>query len=110
MNYELAQKLKDAGFPIRILGEEELGHMEDPDDCPFYIPTEEDEDGTVYCTPTLSELIEACGNEIHRLWRVDESYDDGKTKWCATGTNDFNDGTGTTPEEAVARLWLALNK
>lgn len=58
----------------------------------------------------LGELIEACGDGINRLWKVDNSYDDGKSKWCATGTNDFLDGLGSTPEEAVSRLWLELNK
>jgi len=104
MKYELALELKNAGFPQK-------------DNAWYYT----DENTVMYCgiehslpemvmKPTLSELIENCGEGIARLWRVDESYDKGKTKWCATGKNDFLDGLGTTPEEAVANLWLALNK
>lgn len=98
MNYELAKQLKDVGFPFKP-GDNQI----DPE---AYIM----DDGESYFYPTLSELIEACGDGIDRLWKVDLSYDDGKSKWCATGTNDFLDGLVTTPEEAVANLWIALNK
>ncbi len=113
MDYELAKELKDAGFPIRILTEEELGHTEDPDDCPISPSVEEDFDGTVYFTPTLSELIEACGDKIHGISRYHNGvYTDG---WFACGLlNDVDSFTdkfqGKTPEEAVARLFLYLNR
>jgi len=106
MNYELAKALKDAGYPQKSAGDRinPKGYLE-------YSGCWDDSNEDDYITlPTLSELIEACGEGIARLWRVDESYDKGKTKWCATGKNDFLDGLGTTPEEAVANLWLALNK
>ena len=62
--------------------------------------------------PTLSELIEACGDRFffleHRRdipgfifgWRAQEV---GTDKGIA-------EGRAPLPEEAVARLWLALNK
>jgi len=53
--------------------------------------------------PTLSELIEACGKPI---WI--ESMLDGFLTGRGKGKNTPL-GTGKTPEEAVARLWLALN-
>jgi hypothetical protein len=87
MPYKLATELKDAGFPQnfnehpRQIGETDLETVS---------------------LPTLEELIEACGNDIARVWRVRDSG------WCATGTNDFLDEQGATPTEAVARLWLAL--
>jgi len=47
--------------------------------------------------PTLSELIEDCGIEVNL-----SGY---KDKW------DCNFGfEGKTPEDAVARLWLVINK
>lgn len=49
------------------------------------------EDGQIYAFPTLEELIEACGEG-----EVVEAIKDGRL-------------TRLTPE-AVARLWLALNK
>lgn len=56
--------------------------------------------------PTLSELIEAFGEHfscVHRLpdgsWRA--SLIDEEDKYIC--------GEGSTPDEAVARLWLALH-
>lgn len=98
MNYETALKLKNAGFPQTTpSGNYRNGH--------YIVEGKE----TCY-DPTLEELIEGCGEGFDRLWKVDKSYDGGNTKWCATGSNDFNDGCGPTPSEAVANLYLALNK
>lgn len=88
MTYELAKELKDAGFPQ---------NMPQMDGWP--------------CKPTLSELIEECGKAMYGMYRAD-------VLWHATGGKDVDDDRfmitfeedGSTPEEAVARLWLALNK
>ncbi len=86
MNYELAKQLKDAGFPQKDI----CGHC-----------------GTKFHTdtfPTLFELIEACGDRFQRLSRMDYGF-------RAVGMKDsviFCDNN--TPEEAVAKLWLELNK
>ncbi len=82
MNYELAKKLKDAGFPGIIIQQE---HIES--------------------YPTLTELIEACGLKNMLLMKsgnLHQAFDDDNT-FC------MNQGEGSTPEEAVANLWLALN-
>jgi hypothetical protein len=54
--------------------------------------------------PTLEELIEACGSgfELERL-----DLQTKPTAWMAK--TSFGRGEGSTPLEAVARLWLALN-
>ncbi|MEK6878339.1 MAG: hypothetical protein AABY22_01955 [Nanoarchaeota archaeon] len=54
MNYELAKKLKDAGFPFK---EHHLGilHMDE------YTPAN---------YPSLSELIVACGDNFGGLFRI----------------------------------------
>lgn len=97
MKYETAKKLKDRGF---------------------FIPQEDwtnavnfsGDKSTYY--PTLSELIEACGEKPIRI----QSYWSGNDLlWQADTSGNFlvdgNQvaGTGKTPEEAVANLWLALN-
>lgn len=66
MDSKLTKQLKDAGFPLKKVGESKKKDISGQTDL---IRTYEEFD-----YPTLSELIEACG------------------------------------EEAVARLWLALNK
>ncbi len=94
MTYELAKQLKDAGFP-------QHQSMENGD---YFTGQEE-----LYASnPTLSELIEACGDGFRTLDRFREN------DWVATGVSPVNGGTenniaGKTPEESFAKLWLWLN-
>lgn len=82
MDYNLAKQLKDRGFPQmdgRYLN-----------------------NGEVY-VPTLEELIEACGTEFGRFIRQEHD------SWIASSETNKETGYGSTPTEAVAKLWLALN-
>lgn len=115
MNYELALKLKEAGFPQLGSGrellldkpllesDETVTSMSRERYCTSNI--ERNKHGVDVYAPTLEELIEACQPEllvkrsptINPFW---EAYkENGK---------GFN-GAGITPTEAVAHLWLALN-
>lgn len=102
MTYELAKELKDAGFPQfsgDLLWDSEKAEH--------------------YTVPTLSELIEACrtvepvfelmtgssGTHPTNYWYAGA----GKHPGARVSGRKFNAG-GHTPEEAVARLWLTLNK
>lgn len=94
MNYELAKKLKENGFPQRA-----RDVMVNPN-------TKEIEELT---NPTFSELIEACGQDFYFLMRHTKS--DKSNDWCASSNKKLGDNYyGQTPEEAVSNLWLALNK
>jgi len=89
MNYKLAKQLKDAGFPQEGINK----------DRGFNIET-----GEPIMFPTLSELIDACGDISFEL----NKEDTGK-KWTACG--EYPDSEeGKTPEIAVAKLWLKLNQ
>ena len=96
MDYELAKELKDAGFP-----QAGKGKWIGPPDALRW------RSGNRVYVPTLSELIEACGDQFISLTK-------DVTGWFALGDprNDYSrqETVGLTPEEAVARLWLALNK
>lgn len=117
MNYELAKKLREAGFPQRPNG----GEFIDGD-------IESDETGiittnSVYA-PILEELIEACNPQKGDEMAI-ETYAGG---WRAIynyvgyieHSEKFKDGDdmfdvsikveGSTPSEVVAHLWLALNE
>lgn len=97
MNYELAKKLKDAGFPQDGYPR---GDMVVDD-----IVCEQCNDRHHAYAPTLEELIEACGIEFGSLTLLGE---DAKYRWYA----DNREGVryyGATPLEAVANLYLALN-
>lgn len=94
MNYELALKLKKAGFPQNI----KRGDL---------FPYASDDTREKVYMPTLSELIEACGNDFRWLKARGDS-------WLAQGRlhpvgKREPRCYGSTPEEAVANLWLELN-
>jgi hypothetical protein len=89
ISYQLAKKLKDAGFP-----QGELARAQQ-------------EAGYDYMSmPTLSVLIEVCRDDFRALSREDDS-------WLACGYIELgewkNVHTGDTPEDAVARLWRSIN-
>lgn len=88
MTYELAKQLKDAGFIH-----------------PYFQHNENWWD-SVALQPTLSDLIKACGD---KFWMLEIRTGQN---WISMGY--FNGKVlgeyGKTPEEAVAHLWLALNK
>jgi hypothetical protein len=100
MDYKLCKKLKDAGFP----GSDTWKDYGD-----FWAPNIGKGQEVV---PTLSELIEACGEKIHGLGKYNKGvYSEG---WWAFGLmNDLHSYTseaeGETPEEAVAKLYLAIH-
>lgn len=128
MNYELCKKLKDAGFPQEYRKSnpiadfayydksEELHLLHDDNDTGWWIGNEYGEVDRLDIErvlkeftkcPTLSELIEACGKD-----KVFNLYN-GNKRWEASKIGKEEDafhGYGQTPEEAVANLWLALNK
>ena len=87
MDYELAKELKDNNFktPRGIWFAEKME----------YLPA-----------PTLSELIEACGEDFDRLILRSPTIN---PFWEAYNLKDERE-RGKTPEESVARLWLGINK
>ena len=94
---EEAKDLKDAGYIQPIY-----------DDADFDGQFRSTTDGLVYA-PTLTELIEACGEGFLTLTKRQLEYKYVKYIWHAQDNNDLF-SVGKTPEEAVAKLWLALNK
>ena len=87
MTYELAKKLKDAGY--------EMDYNLDA--------FSEFDKRTAHIHLHLADLIEACGEEFFSL-----AYP-GKDLWEAHQSPMGLYTQGKTPEEAVAKLWLSLN-
>jgi len=90
MEYKLIKELRDADFPISG----GIYHSFDAEE-------------RIWPSPTLSELIEACGDKFENLtfyaneWIANADYSGG----------DVADGIkGKSSIEAVANLWLVLNK
>lgn len=90
MEYEIALALRLAGFKFERLWQGGVGFAFGDDDF-LYVP------------PNLSELVRACGPRFDML----ALRSAGEGAWEARGEDISSHGT--TPEEAVARLWLALN-
>lgn len=93
ISYELAKKLKDVGFPFNE--DNPCGH------CGY-------DGGSNH--PTLSELIEGCGEDFIDLSKEGKGWEACAKYYCCV---EHGEGRkyklGSTPEEAVANLWLALN-
>ena len=111
MNYELAKELKDAGFPFKApFKEQEDLYFRGVKNAIVVI------ENCVFGWPTLSELIEACGNRFASLKLGTKRIDETKISnwWYAYSGTDIDangfEADGSTPEEAVSRLWLVLNK
>ena len=102
MNYELTKELKDAGFP--------QGTSDNADNCDIHWHRDMNDitnPNTETYYPTLSELIVACGESPY--FNLEKSTY-GWDAFVNNGEEVIGRGKGLTPEEAVARLWLALNK
>ena len=97
MTYELAKKLKDAGYIL-----ERYVYNGRPKDERWFVEGEYE-----YRIPTLSELIAACGDGFSCLIKQADC-------WCCNYCSDFDPYNPTpnfpTSEEAVADLWLKLHE
>lgn len=101
ISYELAKALEDAGFPQSGSGT----RVAPPD---VLVARRHD---FVY-VPTLEELIEACGRPLFIESNIGRIGDETQEIWISGKARGMGQkfATGLTPTEAIARLWLALNK
>jgi len=114
MNYETALALKDAGFKVqdkpvgRFDGEHHFMQREE-----FFV-----KDGKQVDVPTLSELIDACGEDFACISRM-RGTPEPEHPWHALAWSDTDAcpdtdccpsaNVGDTPEIAVANLYLSLH-
>lgn len=98
INYELARALRDAGFPQEL----KRGYLSSGK-----TPVNQSIIAAQCYFPTLEELIWACEPYLFKIvktplskWEVEVSQRDTPIIYAQ----------GSTPSEAVANLWLALNK
>ncbi len=106
ISYELAKQLKDAGWSQS----DPYGEYTFIDNSNVERFSDELKLELNPCKiPTLSELIEACGGKCDfTLYRRGSIW---TACWISKETGITQDSAeGLTPEEAVAKLWLELNK
>ncbi len=92
MNYKLAKELKDAGFKFTEHDDDQLNEI----------------NGGLGYYATLEELINACGDEFEAL--IKQSGGWNATNFQANGGRKIKIGSGKTPTESIAKLWLKLNE
>ena len=114
MKLELAKELRDAGFSnIQDVQHRQGREFLAPDGHVFVYSLGQIAPSEDWFIPTLDELIEACAGDFDSMYRSADG------SWlAASGTYDDGDADGLqrrkgeskdSPEEAVARLWLALH-
>ena len=105
MLQELAKELKDSGFPnIQDVQHRQGREFLTPDGRIAFYSLGEAAHAEDWFLPTLSELIAACGEKFVSLTL-------NRGEWrCTASSHEGHDDLYSTPSEAVARLWLALNK
>ena len=97
INYKLALELKEAGFPYK--GSYLSFYIDGVLSQDYRLPSGE----SIIYIPTLSELIDKLPDHCG-VQRDDWG-------WCMYVKGTLNTATiSDSPEEAVAKLWLALNK
>ncbi len=101
ISYELVKQLKDVGFVQKGKGHfeyssEKIGDYEEWQDTLTYFPE-------------LSELIKACEDEFVSVGHSINSLREVGVEWLAL-SKSLKEIVGNSSEEAVAKLWLALNK
>jgi hypothetical protein len=105
MLQELAKELNGAGFPnIQDVQHRQGREYLTSDGSVSVYSLGEEASAESWFLPTLSELIAACGEKFFSL-----ILDCVKWRCTASGYEGYDD-LYSTPSEAVARLWLALNK
>lgn len=108
ISYELAKQLNDASFPFTACGVLN-SYSGDIPVCSLCGQKGFLFHGKHYAFPTLSELIEACGNGFRELKRA-IMVNTKKPVFRAVDNKNLSTYPFPTPEEAVANLWLELNK
>lgn len=104
ISFAIAKRLKDAGFPQRFHN----GSAFNEQGMAILLVGARQGDAADVSIPTLNELIKACGETFGGL---EHSPHEPRNKFRAyTQLPDTRSGYGETPTEAVARLWLVLNK
>jgi hypothetical protein len=115
MTREFAKELKNAGFPDpayrpgrhffpheNSAGWSDFAHDHGVTIGPYELENRLQDIKDGYYCPGLSDLLDACGQRFTRLSIV-------KDIWFAECDEPATSTMGESPEEAVGRLWLALN-
>ena len=102
MTYELAKKLRDAGFPSPDPRQPD-GNLEFKGD--WY-----DHEHSLTYAPTHSELIEALGEDLESLYRHERGTWNPNTRCNHEQGRHKLYAVADSPRDALALLWLKLHE
>jgi hypothetical protein len=103
INLALATELKAAGFPQNLDGNRQMNG--EPMMFHAHGSRVHDHESCAY-VPSLSELIEACGEDFASVGRLIVG---GFFAVGWKGEEEIETDVFSTPEQALSRLWLALH-
>lgn len=99
MTYELLKRLRDRGFPLQPVTVEQGKQITLERPAVVFSRSSGTARAGIYYVPSLSDLVEACGDHLESMSRVDDGWE------CNRGRN--GSGThGPTLQDALAALWL----
>ena len=111
IDHKLAKQLKDAGFPIRLV----IGGKEWNGEKVYFDGTTSDDGQKIgFLIPTLSELIEACGEKFKGsefvLWKEGNYWEAGYKRYSYDDLFLDSYGKDKNKDAAVVKLYIELNK
>lgn len=115
LTYSKALELKNAGFPFRKSKSLHAIYFKKDGTLTSYHYGDKTTEEIYLYVPTLSELVEACGKKFWALevvgkkWRA-RAFNSRKVTNMSDKSFEGLDSIGSSPEEAVASLYLALHK
>ena len=115
IDFKLAKELKDNGFPQNYKSGEIYFEDKSSEEIFDLINNHDSDDEVTISVPTISELIESCGDGFYALNRNSfQKHGQDRVKWTAVGgiwkENIRLALRGENADEVMAKLWLELKK
>ncbi len=106
MTYETLKRLKDSGFPLQQVAVEAGREVALERPAVVFSGATSVAEAGIYYVPSLSDLVEACGQRLQSMSRVPEGWE------CSQAPRGRGEGKtartrGATLFDALAELWLA---
>lgn len=105
MTYELLKRLKDSGFPMQRVAIEPGREIPLKRPAVVFSRSAATAEAGIFYVPSLSDLMEACGNHLRNMFRVQDGWACNQRQPRAKGEATA-ETRGETLHDALAELWL----
>ncbi len=107
MTYEMLKRLKESGFPLQRVSFEVGQEVSLARPAVVFSGSTSVAEAGIYYVPSLSDLVEACGNHLQAMSRVPDGWECSRQphgrREAAGGPASTR---GATLIDALAELWL----